>query len=504
MLRVVRFSWIFVLLLLFLPVLAQSPSEISGEKSDTPITAETAADVIPLARYGRGAATTLVWSPDGTRLAVGGSVGVWLYRVTDFEADLSPLVGHTAPVMSLAFSRDGSRLVSGGADSSLRVWDTDSGDILLTMEVPYSASFNTVAYSPDDSLIVTASLNTLLVWNAETGEPVDQITADAAVPVVKIAFAAENATLAVLLSNGAVNLYDMAAGAMVISLPATGGGNGTDIAWTPDAAGIIRAAAGQGWQRYDAASGSLIAQGSENADIVRMRLAPDGSTLAAAERRSTISLWNADSGENTGALSVDGAVLDVAYSPDGSALAAVTSSGTLYVFDSATGEASLTLSGYHQNSSARTAVFSPDAAQIIIGYSDSRGALVNRATGEFLATLTGFGTPVNQVTVGYSPDGRLLAVSDGFGVSLKNPESGEEAAYLATVFEPVFAWSPDGSLIATGNATGMLQLWNASGELLLSREDHTGQIFSIVFSADGTLLLTAGADGTARLYGVGE
>ena len=38
------------------------------------------------------------------------------------------LMGHTGFVWSIAFSRDGKRIVSGSADKLVKIWDTETGD----------------------------------------------------------------------------------------------------------------------------------------------------------------------------------------------------------------------------------------------------------------------------------------------------------------------------------------------------------------------------------------
>ena len=55
------------------------------------------------ARLGRGTIEAVQYSPDGTRLAVGGSVGIWLYDAQTHET-VSLLTGPTGGVQSLAFS----------------------------------------------------------------------------------------------------------------------------------------------------------------------------------------------------------------------------------------------------------------------------------------------------------------------------------------------------------------------------------------------------------------
>jgi WD40 repeat protein len=68
----------------------------------------------------------VAFSPDGGQLAVGGGAGqLYLF---DLRAGIQrPLTGHTERVRGLAFSRDGSRLVSVDAKGTLRLWDVAQG-----------------------------------------------------------------------------------------------------------------------------------------------------------------------------------------------------------------------------------------------------------------------------------------------------------------------------------------------------------------------------------------
>ncbi len=65
------------------------------------------------------------FSFDGQRLATGGADGLVRVRQCDTGQPVGPgTVDHGAPVLALAFSRDGHRLATGGADGTVRVWDT--------------------------------------------------------------------------------------------------------------------------------------------------------------------------------------------------------------------------------------------------------------------------------------------------------------------------------------------------------------------------------------------
>ena len=83
-----------------------------------------------LARFGKGEVGVagggrdhaVAYSPDGTRLAVTSSIGVWLYDVTT-GAEIALLTGHTDRVTSVAFPPDGTTLASGSDDGTILLWD---------------------------------------------------------------------------------------------------------------------------------------------------------------------------------------------------------------------------------------------------------------------------------------------------------------------------------------------------------------------------------------------
>ncbi|MBV9490222.1 MAG: WD40 repeat domain-containing protein, partial [Verrucomicrobia bacterium] len=63
------------------------------------------------------------------------------------------------------------------------------------------------------------------------------------------------------------------------------------------------------------------------------------------------------------------------------------------------------------------------------------------------------------------------------------------------------AFSPDGTRVLTASADKTAKLWEAASGKLLASLDHRGEVSKAAFSPDGTRILTASADHRARLWG---
>ena len=87
-----------------------------------------------------------------------------------WSPELMQLQGHSGRVTSVAFSRDGSKIISGSFDKTIRVWDASTGIELLRPLQGHDDSILSVAFSPDGSKIISGSQdNTIRVWDASTG-----------------------------------------------------------------------------------------------------------------------------------------------------------------------------------------------------------------------------------------------------------------------------------------------------------------------------------------------
>jgi WD40 repeat protein/predicted phosphodiesterase len=117
-----------------------------------------------------GVITRIAWSPDGQTLASGSydnTVRLWS---TDTGELLQTIEGHSAWVWSIAWSSDGCRLASSSEDWTILLWDTKTWRLLRELR-SHSGPVYSVAWSPDRHLLASGSYDhTIQLWNAETGE----------------------------------------------------------------------------------------------------------------------------------------------------------------------------------------------------------------------------------------------------------------------------------------------------------------------------------------------
>ena len=106
------------------------------------------------ARLGKGRISQIKYSPDGTRLAVASTIGIWLYDTATHQ-EVALLAGQTY-VDSVAFSPDGSTIACGSWPASIRLWDAETGDHLRKLKGHLSLVFS-VAFSPDGRTMASGS-----------------------------------------------------------------------------------------------------------------------------------------------------------------------------------------------------------------------------------------------------------------------------------------------------------------------------------------------------------
>jgi WD40 repeat protein len=414
------------------------------------------------------------FSPDGKRIVTASWDGT--ARVWDSESGnlLVTLAGHGSAVTDAAFSPDGTRIVTAGLDKTARLWDAGTGHILFVL-TGHTDFVRSVEFSSDGKRIVTSSDdNTARVWDSESG-----------------------------------NLMETLTGQTCVEKPAEGC-NGHSAVFSPDGKRIATADA-YTTRVWDTESGRPLATLTGNTTRMNSMMdsehsnsgafSPDGKRIVTAGPHNTARVWDAGDGRLLVILSGhSGNVLSVAFSPDGNHIVTAGADNTVRVWNAADAHLLNILS-----TNASFAAFSPDGKSIVTpsgDLSDNTVRVWDSAEGHLITTLTGHTHEVN--TAIFSSDSARILTANGGGENYPRVWDLTDRRHAVSIpagTGPVFAvaFSPDGKRIITGSDAA--RIWSADdGHLLMTLPGDAGAVRGAAFSPDSSRIVTVGADHVVRVW----
>jgi WD40 repeat protein len=124
---------------------------------------------------------------------------------------LFTLEGHSQPVFSVAFSRDGKTLVSASGDKTIRLWDVANGLATAILE-GHTDKVRAVAFGPDGKTLASGSEDkTIKLWNVAADKATATLVGHTGT-VLAVAFGPDGKTLASGSQDATVRLWDVATG----------------------------------------------------------------------------------------------------------------------------------------------------------------------------------------------------------------------------------------------------------------------------------------------------
>ncbi|TAF11231.1 MAG: hypothetical protein EAZ77_01350 [Nostocales cyanobacterium] len=414
-----------------------------------------------------------------------------LYQAVYGVKERNRLEGHLSGVNSVAFSPDNSLIASASADTNINLWYPD-GTLLRSLS-GHEDVVNSVSFSPDSQIIISGSQDkTVKLWNSK-GDLLNTITGHTSV-VNSAVFSPDGEIIASASTDKTVKLWSRD-GKLLKTL------KGHDsavlsLAWSSDGKILASGSADNTvklWSRDGKTLNTLL--GCEDA-VKNVTWSTDGKIIAAASLDKNIKLWSRDgkllktlSGHTSG-------VTSVSFSRDGQTLASASTDETVKLW-SWDGVLLGTLRGH--NNWVNSVNFSPDGLTLV---SASRDKTVKIWRWDDVLLRDAKASYDWVTSISFSPNGRTIAAAGrdktvkiwSWDGKLLKTLTGHQGQVWGV------AWSSDGKTLASGSKDTTVKLWSLEGKLLKTLPGHKDTVLAVAWSSDGKTIASASKDTTVKLW----
>ncbi|MDT5352882.1 MAG: hypothetical protein QOJ56_1414 [Mycobacterium sp.] len=442
-------------------------------------------------------------SPDGRRIVTGGRDGV--LRLWDAHTGQPlplTLTGH-APgwVDQVVFNPDGHRIASASDDHSVRLWNADTGQQIGPPMMHDDEAWG-VAFSPDGHTLASGSKDaTIRLWNVDTGQPIGTPLHGHTGGVHGLEFSPDGRHLVSAGEDNTVRMWDVASGAQIGDPFAAEPNKVYAVAFTHDGQRVITGNRDTKLRRYDASSGAPIGTPSIDSEgaTTSIAISADDRLIVTSHSDGSMRLWDAATDQPVGVPihGHDADIWQVKFGPNSTRLMSGAQDGTLRMWDFGTG---MPLTGHTAKVSG--VAFSPDGHRIASASDDRTVRLWDAASGRPINNPLGHDAEVTAVA--FNRDGQRLAAASVDGtMRMWDSHTGQLIGVPIQTGQGSLtsvAFSRDGHRLATGGGT-TARIWDAAtGEPLGAPIPHREEVKAVVFNADGSRIVTGSVDNTVSLW----
>ena len=444
------------------------------------------------------AVTVAQFSPDGLRVITGsqgGAARVW----SDIDTE-SEVRAHTAAIRVARWSPSGERVLTGSADGTARIWEP-AADGMLAREVTApirhrdDVAIDDAAWSSDGTRVVTAGGDPFArVWlmpddDDVGGSPRPIAAIEHADRVTHAQFSVDDRWIVTAGNDRVVHISGPKGQPIATFEP----GDVESVALSRDGTSMVTGC-GDGTAQIWELKRSITNQQRElSSPIHAIAVARDGR-VAAGMHDTRVWLWRPDASKQELRKHI-GSVFAVAFSADGRELVTAGEDEEVYVWTA--GAEAPRLSLRVGAAPVRAVAFAPDRSTLVAG--DHAGVLwIWSASGSLIAKAAG--AAIDALAV--DPHGTVIATATAQGVDLWS--LGGERIFSFPTMTPVRALAFDARgehlAIAGTRDTVIARFANNRLTPVLALEGPMGEVASVVFGGDGSLVFTGDSDGKVRVW----
>lgn len=412
-----------------------------------------------------------VMARDGVRAAVAGRPYPGVLVVDAATSRIVATLPERRPIIALAISPDGKRVVAGGFDAVLNVWDVERGAIEKTFH-PFLDPMWGLAFSPNGKFFAAGGHNRAIkVWDTATWQLNETLTGHEST-ITCLAFSADGQRL---------------------------------ISGAEDELAKV-------WPLHDVRPPDEMRRALRGPDYIDrtpgLAFSPDSKLIAGTAADHTVKVWRTATFECTATF--PGEVRNVAFSADGKSILGEGYDGGVRRWSLAGSAQPAAASSYAPASIPMANwLFDPlTTQQRVAVFAEQQASRVPCTLCEISSFRDGIfaGVPATASTLAVTPDGATLFVGLPNGAVEVWDVAARKQRFVFTAHKvPVtaLAVSPDGNFVATGSLDNSTGLWEvATGRAVMRFYEHNRPVWALAFSPDGKTLAAGSCDKAIKLFSV--
>jgi WD40 repeat protein len=274
---------------------------------------------------------------------------------------------HNKPILSVAFSPNGSWLATGSMDKTIKIWNLKSGRLKYHFK-GHKRIIRSVAFSPDNKWLASSSADrTVRIWNLSSGKLHYRLAAHPS-SVWSVGFSSDSAWLASASKDKTIKTWNIETKKLQHILAGHKDGVAT-VAYSPNSHILASGGIGGMVKLWNLKTGQLEDTLSKHKDeIWSVAFSPDGKLLATASKDKTIKIWQTKSYHLLKSLKAHrNGVSSVVFSPDSEWIISTSIDNSVKFWNVADGHLEHTIFGGNNNDWLWSIAISPDAKWLAAG-----------------------------------------------------------------------------------------------------------------------------------------
>ncbi|KAL7678697.1 putative WD40/YVTN repeat-like-containing domain superfamily, coatomer beta' subunit (COPB2) [Plasmopara halstedii] len=326
------------------------------------------------------------------------------------------LRAHILPLTNCAFNKSGDKFITGSYDRTCKVWDTQTGDELLTLEghknVVYAIAFNNpygcatlpscflhlalcLHFCSSDKIITGSFDKTCKLWNAESGQLYHTFRGHST-EIVCLAFNPQGTVIGTGSMDNTAKLWDVETGQELHTLF---GHTAEIVSLNFDTQG----------ERIITVLSTILS--NHHGEISSTQFNYTGDLCISGSIDRTCKIWDVASGQNVQTLrGHNDEILDVSFNATGSKLVTASADGTSRIYNTMTGACQAILIGHEAEISK--VCFNPQSSKVLTASSDKVARLWEVETGDCLQMLEGHTDEIFSCAFNYEGDTVITGSKD--------------------------------------------------------------------------------------------